>query len=49
MCSSRQQPYSLQRRDWNFLEGGGFCTTKTFEGMYSMKLNWNFQEWRGEV
>jgi len=34
MFSSRKYPYSPNRRDWNFLGGGGFWKTKKFEEMY---------------
>ena len=33
MCMSRKYPYSPNRRDWNFLGGGGFCKTQKFKGM----------------
>ena len=26
--------HSPQRRDWNFLGGGGFCKTQKFKEMY---------------
>ena len=38
MCSSRKYPYSPHRRDWNFLEGGGFCKAKHFKEMYEASL-----------
>jgi len=34
LFSSRKYPYSPYRRDWNFLGGGGFRTTKKFKEMY---------------
>ena len=29
LCSSRKYPYSLYRRDWNFLGGRGCCIRLT--------------------
>ena len=34
MCSSKKYPYSPHRRDWNFLECGGFCKAKKIKEMY---------------
>ena len=34
MCSSRKNPYSPHKRDWNFLRGVGFCKAKEFKEMY---------------
>ena len=46
LCSSRKYPYSLHRRDWNFLGVEGSVRPKTLKKC--MKLNWNFQR-GGEV
>ena len=37
LCSSRKYPYSLHRRDWNFLGGEG-CKAKKFKEMYEAQL-----------
>jgi len=37
MFSSGKYPYSPNRRDWNFLGGGGFWKTKKFEEMYEVQ------------
>jgi len=46
MCRSRKYPYFPHKRDWNFLEGGGFWKAKNLKKC--MTLNWNFQR-GGEV
>ena len=46
LCSSRKYPDSPNRRDWNFLGGGGFVTSKKLK-IKCMKLNWNFQRGGG--
>ena len=44
--SSRKYLYSPHRRNWNFLEGGGFCEAKKFKEMYEASLK-NFTRWVG--
>ena len=43
MCSSIKYPYSPNRRDWNFLAGGGFSAVRPKYLTKCMKRNWNFQ------
>ena len=43
MFSPRKYPYSLHRRDWNFLGDGGFYKAKKCKDTVCMKLNWNFK------
>ena len=50
MCNSKKYPYSLHRRDWNFLGGGGkedFVWPKNLKKC--MKLNWSFQRGGGPL
>jgi len=46
MCSSKKYLYSLHRRDWYFLGGGGSLRPKNLKKC--TKLDWNFQR-GGEV
>ena len=40
LCSSRKYPYYPLKRDWNFLEGGGFCNlTKNLKKVMKLYLN----------
>jgi len=45
MCSTRKYPYSPQRRDWNFLGGGGSIRLTNLKEC--MEFNWNFQRGGG--
>ena len=38
MCSSIKYPYFPHRRDWSFLEGGGFYKAKKCKEMYEASL-----------
>jgi len=41
LCSTRKYPYSPNRRDWNFLRGGGSLRPKNLKKC--IEFNWNFQ------
>jgi len=45
MCSTRKYLYSLHRRDWNFLGGGGSPRPKNLKKC--IRFNWNFQRGGG--